>query len=78
MNHVFDAFRDHTGKLFSINVVGTMTWIVESTNVFGLLAAVVGLAAGVMLVCIRWGDFMASKPVQWIKARWASHKQGMD
>ena len=78
MNPLIESLRERTGSLFGINIIGTITWVVESTNVIGLFAAVVGLAAGVMLVCIRWSDFMASKPVQWIKGRMASHRQGMD
>ena len=56
--------HDHTGKLFSINILGTMTWLVESTNLLGFIGAVMAVMAGVMLVCIRWADFVASKPVQ--------------
>jgi hypothetical protein len=78
MNPLLESLRERTGSLFGINVFGVITWVVESTNVVGLLAALVGLAAGIMLVAIRWSDFVASKPVQWVKARWASRKQGMD
>ena len=78
MNPLIDSLRERTGSLFGLNIIGTLTWVVESTNIIGLLAAMVGLAAGVMLVCIRWQDFMASKPVQWIKGRFKSHEQGMD
>ena len=67
MNPLIDSLRERTGSLFGINIIGTLTWVVESTNVIGLFAAVVGLAAGVMLVCIRWSDFMASKPILWAK-----------
>ena len=78
MHPLIDSLRERTGSLFGLNIIGTLTWVVESTNIIGLFAAMVGLAAGIMLVCIRWGDFMASKPVQWIKARLKSHQQGMD
>lgn len=78
MNPLIDSLRERTGSLFGINVVGVITWVVESTNVVGLLAALVGLAAGIMLVAIRWADFMASKPVQWLVNRVKSRKQGMD
>lgn len=67
MNPLIDSLKERTGSLFGINIIGTLTWVVESTNVIGLFAAVVGLAAGVMLVCIRWSDFMASKPILWAK-----------
>lgn len=78
MNPLIDSLRERTGSLFGLNIIGTLTWVVESTNVIGLFAAVVGLGAGVMLVCIRWGDFMASKPVRWAKDRLKCREQGMD
>ena len=70
MNHAIDVFRDHTGKLFGVNILGVITWVAESTNVIGLIGAVAGLAAAVMLICIRWGDFVASKPVQFLLEWW--------
>ncbi len=78
MNPLIDSLRERTGSLFGLNIIGTLTWVVESTNIIGLFAAMVGLVAGIMLVAIRWGDFMASKPVLWIKGRFKSHQQGMD
>lgn len=71
MNPLILSLKERTGSLLGLNIIGTLTWVVESTNIIGLFAAMVGLAAGVMLVCIRWNDFMASKPVTWIKGLFA-------
>ena len=57
--------------LFKIFLTAEITWVVNLTNVIGLIAALVGLMAVVMLVCIRWEDFTKSKPYRWLAAKFA-------
>lgn len=65
---MIDSFKDHTGKLTGTWLVGLLTWVSGATNFVGLLGALVGLGAGIMLVAIRWDDFVNSKPVKRILA----------
>jgi thiol:disulfide interchange protein len=62
-----EHLRLHTGKLFGTWLLGMATWLTEwltqATNVVGFLGALVGLLAGVMLVVIRWDDFVNSKVI---------------
>jgi hypothetical protein len=70
MHHlILTSLKERTGSLFGLNIMGVVTWVAESTNIVGLIGAMVGLLAGVMLVCIRWNDFVASRPVQWVLER---------
>lgn len=61
---MIEHLKIHTDKFFGTWVVGTMAWVVEATNIIGMLGAAVGLFAGVMLVVIRWDDFIQSRPVK--------------
>lgn len=64
----------HTGKLFAAWILGTVTWVSQATNYIGLLGAFVGCFAGVMLVCIRWDDFVNSKPITRLRTWWSGTK----
>lgn len=57
---MFDHLKDHTSKLFGTWILGTATWIAEAHTIIGLLGATLGLFAGLMLVVIRWDDFVDS------------------
>jgi hypothetical protein len=58
----------HTGKLFTAWFLGTITWASSATGVVGFLGACVGLIAGLMLIVIRWEDFVNSKPITKLRA----------
>lgn len=53
----------HSGKLFGAWVIGTTTWIADATSFMGFVGATAGMVAGLMLVVIRWGDFVQSTPI---------------
>lgn len=52
-----------TPKLAASHIIGLIVWMENAQNFFGLLGAVVGLFSAVMLVCINWDKFIASRPV---------------
>lgn len=65
--------KEHTTGITSTWLLGLITWISSATNYIGLIGAFVGAVAGIMLVSIRWDDFMKSKPVRLLSAvirRW--------
>lgn len=53
----------HSGKLFGTWVIGTTTWIADATSFIGFVGAAAGMLAGIMLVVIRWSDFVKSSPI---------------
>lgn len=54
----------HSGKLFGTWAIGTVTWVTDATSVIGFLGACAGAVAGIMLVIIRWDDFVQSSVVK--------------
>lgn len=66
---MLDNLKDHAGKLTGTWILGTVTWISETTNIIGMLGAFVGLLAGVMLVAIRWKDFTESAFYKYLARR---------
>lgn len=78
MNQLIETLRYHTGKLFGINIIGLLTWLEKGTSMIGFFGAIAAAFVSVMLICIHWEAFMASKPVRWVLNRFKSHQQGMD
>jgi hypothetical protein len=62
--------KEFHSTLLGLNLVGTIAWLAELSTIFGFIAAMMGAIAGVMLVCIRWKDWMQSMPVQAVLTRW--------
>lgn len=58
--------KSHTATLAGTYVVGMLTWLVELDKWVGRIGLWAGTAAAIMLIVIRWDDFMTSK----IVCRW--------
>ena len=70
--YFMETLKLNSGKITGTWFVGTLTWIIDATHFIGLLGAVVGLVAGVMLVIIRWDDFWNCKSMKAIRRKFGA------
>jgi hypothetical protein len=61
-------------KLFTTNVIGLIVWAENAQNLFGFVGAVAGCASAIMLICINWEKFIASRPMRKLLGVFASKK----
>lgn len=56
--------------LHSLNIVGLIAWVTESTNLLGFLGAILSVIVSTMLVAIHWEKFSKTPFWQWIVWKW--------